>query len=493
LFRTNAVFFACLPACRLQAESKVREAEKVVAEEHALGKTKSRISRPLPSEEAYTNKRVARPVESYPDDAGIFGQLALGENVGQQGSNEAIRVYNIADAKLEPDFDPSSGQPEDASTKAMLVVPLRYPYHGGCRPGNQPGSEEDPGEILLGCIQLLNKEGQERFNASDEEMTSALAAQLSTVLYVHNLSTERDLLRRRSELMGQAVMHLSFPPDLEEKPIRQMDFQKHIPLWYTKLNPRELLTSVLRYLIGLTFSEYATLYLADNTAGDFVCIDAMGIHTVEETNADWLNEACNVAQTGPLYRRERGRGLVSFGASRGGSIQNVHPTPGEEASEEEALTAGFYDDRYDERGNFETGRCMVMPLRSRIGIKVGCAVVRRRPGLRRYNETDETAMQMICTVAGNALKHSMIGDLDPQAVRVCKEVWKDIWSTQAEAPPPLIDFDTARDVRGNRIPVKKTTIADDFEAWRPRRDCYSVVNGSIQNNHCALDQTHGSP
>ena len=73
----------------------------------------------------------------------------------------------------------------------MLVVPIQYPYHTGVRPSTQTGTEEDPKEILMGCIQLLNKQGMDRFDAHDEEMTSALAAQLGTVLYVHTLARER--------------------------------------------------------------------------------------------------------------------------------------------------------------------------------------------------------------------------------------------------------------------------------------------------------------
>ena len=80
---------------------------------------------------------------------------------------------------------------------------------------------------------------------------------------------------------------------------------------------------------------------------------------------------------------------------------------------------------------------MVIPLKSRIGIKTGVAVVRRRPGSEHYSVQDEEAMAMLGNVIGNSLRLSQVGEMDPVNIKESKDFWKALWATKQGEPEEI--------------------------------------------------------
>jgi len=111
--------------------------------------------------------------------------------------------------------------------------------------------------------------------------------------------------------------------------------------------------------------------------------------------------------------------------SRAVTIHDVHEAAGEDRVP--SATLGFYDPAYDDREGFDTGALMVMPLKTRIGIKVGVACVRRPRGAARYSPGDEDQFAMVCNAAGNTIRLSQIGERDPTHHREAREEWVEIW------------------------------------------------------------------
>jgi len=413
------------------AEASIQEANHQLAVEKATGKSKTKVVRPTEEEIQYAQALEHRPVEEHGNTEGILAMVAAGE-VSQITKNANIKVYNIPDAYLHAEFDASYEQKMGVRTKGMLVVPIPLPYHKGTRPKHDKLHKKEP---LLGCIQLLNKVGGQRFSETDEEMVSALAAQLSTVLYIHHLAEDRDALLTRYQLLMQSIQHVTVLPDLEKKQLRLRDFFRTTPEWWTTMAPMTLLEAGLKYLTALTGSRYASMYVVDAEAGDFVGCDCKVPEQGVLTFSEWIEVAIHKMEMGRFYRAERGNGLVSAGNSKAFTIQNVHDESRED--EETTFTIGLYQPEVDDRSDFETGRVMVMPLRSRIGIKAGVIVVRRGPDLPRYTKLDEDTLSVVANAVGNAVRLSLIGERDPSMTRQAQEQWAQIFSTSHDVSPGL--------------------------------------------------------